>query len=94
MKTRKIIIQPVVSEKSFSRTEKDVYTFRVDRNANKQEIKKAIEDMFNVEVVKVNTINRKGKLMVNWQTRNISSRKDFKIAVVKLKEGDTIDIFK
>jgi len=95
MKTGDVIVQPVVSEKSFSKSEIGVYMFRVNRSANKFEIKKEVERIFKVTVEKVNTINRKGKKIINWtKGRKMSSRQDFKIAAVTLKSGDTIDIFK
>lgn len=95
MKVNNIIIQPVVSEKSFSKSDVGVYMFRVARSSNKFEIKKEVERIFKVTVEKINTLNRKGKQIINWtKGRTISNRKDFKIAVVTLKSGDTIDIFK
>lgn len=95
MSVNNIVIQPVVSEKSFSKSDVGVYMFRVDRSANKFEIKKEVERIFKVTVDKVNTLRRKGKKIINWSKgRSISSRKDFKIAIVTLKSGDTIDIFK
>lgn len=94
MKKKSIILQPVVSEKSFAKSEQGVYSFRVSKAANKKEIKNEIEAHFKVTVEKVNTVNRKGKKVLNWKSRVRNNRKDFKIAVIKLKSGDTIDIFK
>ncbi len=94
MKNRNIIIQPVVSEKSFSASEVGVYMFRVNRKANKKQIKKEIEKLFDVTVEKVNVINQIGKAVYDWSTRKRNNRKDYKKAVVTLKSGDTIDIFK
>ncbi|MEA3357648.1 MAG: 50S ribosomal protein L23 [Patescibacteria group bacterium] len=94
MKIQSVIIQPVVSEKSFDGSENGVYTFRVAKNANKFQVKDEIERLFKVKVEKVRVLNQRGKRMTDWKTRKMSSRKDFKKAVVTLKSGDTIDIFK
>jgi large subunit ribosomal protein L23 len=88
---RDVLLAPVVSEKSYSLLDEGKYTFIVDPNANKTEIKIAVEAVFNVKVTAVNTINRKGKAR---RTRfGMGKRKDTKRAVVTLAEGDTIDIF-
>lgn len=94
MKNANILLQPVVSEKSFEASDRGIYTFRVARTANKTEIKKEIEKRFNVKVEKVNVINRKGKRTTDWKTRVTNRRKDYKKAFVTLKKGDSIDIFK
>ncbi|OKL55081.1 50S ribosomal protein L23 [Bowdeniella nasicola] len=85
---RDIIIAPVVSEKSYNLIDEGKYTFIVDPRSNKTEIKNAIEQIFDVKVESVNTINRKGKT----QRRTGGKRKDTKRAIVSLREG-TIDIF-
>ena len=89
---RDIIIEPIVSEKSYDLIEDDnTYTFLVDRRTTKTEIKEAVEEIFSVKVVRVNTINRKGKRKrTGWVygTRPASKR-----ALVTLAEGDEIDIF-
>ena len=89
---RDIIFAPVVSEKSYDAIEdNNVYTFLVDRRANKTQIGQAIATVFDVTVERVNTANRKGKVKrTGWKT---GSRKDEKFAMVKLAEGDSIDIF-
>jgi large subunit ribosomal protein L23 len=87
---RDILLQPVVSEKSYSLLDEGKYTFLVDPSANKTEIKIAIETVFGVKVAAVNTANRQGKTR---RTRNgIGKRKDTKRAIITLSEG-TIDIF-
>lgn len=87
---RDVILAPVVSEKSYSLLDEGKYTFLVDPNSNKTEIKIAIEQIFSVKVASVNTINRQGK---ERRTRyGLGKRKDTKRAVVTLREG-TIDIF-
>ena len=86
-----VIIRPIVSEKSYHLTDTTgQYTFEVQPGANKTEIKLAIEQIFDVKVARVNTINRKGKTR---RTRfGIGKRKDTKRAIVTLKSG-SIDIF-
>lgn len=87
---RDILIAPVVSEKSYGLLDEGKYTFLVDPRANKTEIKIAVEQVFDVEVASVNTINRKGK---SRRTRfGLGKRKDTKRAIVTLRSG-TIDIF-
>jgi large subunit ribosomal protein L23 len=81
-----------VSEKSYDLIEEEnTYTFVVDRRSNKTEIKQAIATIFDVEVVSVNTLNRKGKLKRTGYM--LGKRKDTKRALVKLADGDKIDIF-
>ena len=87
-----IIIKPVISEKSFGLSESNVYTFIVDRRANKIEIGKAVEEIFSVKVAKVNTSNRKGKRRRNPRTGLYSQLSTTKRAMVNLKEGQ-IDIY-
>ena len=87
---RDVLIAPVVSEKSYSLLDQNKYTFIVAPDANKTEIKIAVEKVFNVKVVSVNTLNREGKSL---RTRfGIGKRKDTKRAIVSLKSG-SIDIF-
>ncbi|TDE88476.1 50S ribosomal protein L23 [Occultella glacieicola] len=87
---RDVVISPVVSEKSYNLLDEGKYTFVVDPRSNKTEIKIAIEQIFNVKVASVNTINRKGKTR---RTRfGMGKRKDTKRAIVTLREG-SIDIF-
>ena len=88
---RDVLISPVVSEKSYGLLDANKYTFLVRPDANKTEIKIAVEKIFNVKVTSVNTINRQGK---SRRTRNgIGKRKDTKRAIVSLADGDRIDIF-
>ena len=87
---RDIIIAPVVSEKSYALIDEGKYSFIVATDANKTEIKLAIEKIFNVKVAAVNTLNRQGKTR---RTRiGIGKRKNTKRAIVTLKSG-SIDIF-
>ena len=87
---RDILLAPVVSEKSYGLLDEGKYTFLVDPRSNKTEIKIAIEQVFNVKVDSVHTMNRKGK---SRRTRfGVGKRKDTKRAIVTLREG-SIDIF-
>ena len=90
---RDVIIKPIVSEKSYALLEQNVYTFRVHPDATKPEIHDAVEQIFNVEVVKVNTLNRKGKRKRNRRSFTFGKRPDTKRAIVTLAEGDTIELF-
>jgi len=88
---RDILIAPVVSEKSYGLLDANKYTFVVRPDANKTEIKIAVEKIFGVKVTSVNTLNRPGKAR---RTRyGIGRRNDTKRAIVSLAEGDRIDIF-
>jgi large subunit ribosomal protein L23 len=89
---RDIILQPVVSEKSYDLVDSNnQYTFIVDPRSNKTEIKQAIQTIFDVTVVSVNTMNRQGKLKRTGYT--IGKRKNTKRALVTLAAGDSIDVF-
>lgn len=89
---RDIIIAPVVSEKSYGLMEQNTYAFYVSTEANKTQIKQAVEEIFSVKVASVNTVNRAGK---RKRTRSgYGQRKATKRAYVTLREGsDSIDIF-
>ncbi len=88
---RDVILKPVVSEKSYALLDVGVYTFVVHPEANKTEIRQAVEAIFNVEVTNVNTLNRKGKRKRRKQF--YGTRPDTKRAIVTLKAGDRIDLF-
>jgi large subunit ribosomal protein L23 len=88
---RDVIIRPIVSEKSYAGLEANRYTFLVHPDANKTEIKEAIQKIWNVQVLGVNTMNRKGK--VKRQRYVTGRRSDQKRAVVTLAAGDSIEIF-
>jgi large subunit ribosomal protein L23 len=88
---RDVLVAPVVSEKSYGLLDENKYTFIVAPDANKTEIKIAVEKVFNVKVVSVNTMNRQGK---NKKTRfGDGKRKDTKRAIVQVAAGSRIDIF-
>ena len=88
---RDVIIRPVVSEKSYSGIEQNTYTFLVDRRSNKTEIKEAVQSIWDVRVLSVNTLNRKGKTKRRRFT--VGKQADQKRAIVTLAEGDAIEIF-
>lgn len=93
MEPRSVILRPVVSEKSYGLLDGNVYTFVVHPDADKIEIRQAVESVFGVRVRKVNTLNRKGKRKRNRRTGSYGSRPDTKRAVVSLAAGDRIDLF-
>ncbi|WP_028472773.1 50S ribosomal protein L23 [Nocardioides alkalitolerans] len=88
---RDILLAPVVSEKSYGLLDANKYTFVVHPDANKTEIKIAVQKIFGVKVTSVNTLNRPGKTR---RTRfGLGKRANTKRAIVSLAEGDSIDIF-
>ena len=93
----KYILKPLVTEKMNSITEKfpNRFGFVVRPEANKLEIKKEIEKLYNVTVVDVNTTSYKGKTMSRYTRRGLTKgqKPAFKKVVVTLKEGDTIDFY-
>jgi len=88
---RDVIVAPVVSEKSYSVLDQNWYTFLVHPDANKTQIKIAIQQIFNVRVLTVNSVNREGK---RKRTKTgFGQRKATKRAMVKLADGDRIEAF-
>ena len=88
---RDVLLAPVISEKSYGLLDENKYTFVVRPDANKTQIKIAVEQVFNVTVLDVNTLNRQGK---RKRTRSgFGRRKDTKRAIVSLAPGDRIEIF-
>jgi large subunit ribosomal protein L23 len=91
-----LIIKPIVTEKMTAAGEKlNRYGFMVERTANKVEIKKAVEEMYNVQVVDVNTLVVAPKLKQRWTKSGLLRGKtnSYKKAIVTLKEGETIDFY-
>ena len=85
-----IIIAPVITEKSMAERSNNVYTFKVVKTATKDEIKKAVEEAFKTEVVKVNTLNTKSK---RRRVGKYAGRtKTYKKAIVTLKAGSSIEL--
>ena len=91
---RDVILAPVISEKSYGLIEEtNTYTFRVDTRANKTEIRQAVETIFNVTVVRVNTANRQGKRKRNRGDWTWGRQMHRKHAFVQLAPGEDIPIF-
>ncbi|HYY79792.1 MAG TPA: 50S ribosomal protein L23 [Actinomycetes bacterium] len=88
---RDVILRPVVSEKSYALLDGNTYTFVVHPDANKTEIKEAIQAIFSVRVTNVNTLHRKGKRKRTRQVYGV--RKATKRALVTLHPDDKIEIF-
>lgn len=88
MEAYRIIRKPILTEKSYSGIAQKVYTFEVDKSATKIDIKRAVEEMFKVEVAKVNTITVKGhkKTQNTKAGRTVGRTSDYKKAIVTLKE--------
>jgi large subunit ribosomal protein L23 len=85
-----VILSPVITEKATAVSESNQVVFKVRRDATKPQIKAAIEELFKVKVLSVNTLNRKGK---DKRFRGIRGRQqDVKKAIVRLAEGDKIDV--
>ncbi len=88
---RDVLLRPVVSEKSYGLSDLGKYTFIVAPQANRTQVRQAIEAVFGVKVTQVNMVNRPGK---RKRTRHgWGKRPDTKRAIVSLAEGDRIDIF-
>jgi large subunit ribosomal protein L23 len=88
---RQVILRPVVSEKSYAMIGDNKYTFEVEKGATKPQIADAIEQIFDVSVVKVNTMNVTGKpRRLRWKAGKTRS---WKKAIVTLADGDTIEFF-
>lgn len=88
---KEILKRPILTEKSRELSKKGQYVFEVDKTANKKEIKKAVEKVFNVEVLNVKILKVPSKKRTY---RGISGeKKGYKKAIVKLKEGQKIEIF-
>jgi len=86
-----VVVRPLITEKATILAGEQKYAFAVDRRANKQQIRDAIETAFNVHVTKVNTMNVHGKR--RRMGRRVTRASDWKKAIVTLAEGDTIQIF-
>ena len=85
-----VIVSPVITEKATALSEQNKVVFRVAKDATKPQIKEAVERLFDVKVVSVNTVLTKGKMKVFRGMRG--QRSDVKKAVVTLAEGETIDV--
>ena len=84
------VISPVITEKSTNLTELNKITFKINKNANKKNIKKSIEKIFKVNVIKVNIVNLKTKIKL--KQGKLSKKSGYKKAIVTLKKGQSIDL--
>jgi large subunit ribosomal protein L23 len=84
----KILVKPVVTEKTFKQSNNRQYAFKVSKNANKVSVRKAIEKVYDVKVERVNMVKMRGKTKRYGKTSGKTS--DWKKAIVTLKEGQTI----
>jgi large subunit ribosomal protein L23 len=91
MNAQEILIKPVITEKATIISAQNKYVFRVARTANKDEICKAVKTVFNVEPVRVNIVNVRGKQKSVRQRSGRTSA--WKKAIITLKDGDKIDLF-
>ena len=91
MSARDVILRPVVSEKSYALIDENSYTFLVHPDANKVQIRQAVEEIWGVKVLKVNTQNRNGKVKATRLGKG--KRNNTRRAIVKLAEGDKIELF-
>lgn len=89
---RDVLLAPVISEKSYGLLDENKYTFLVRKDANKIQIREAVEAVFSVKVTGVNTLNREGKRTRRTRT-GWGRRPDTKRAIVSVAQGDRIDIF-
>lgn len=88
-----ILKRPIITEKSMKLAEKHLYTFEVDKNANKDMIAKLISDKFNVKVLKVKIINVKGETKSQRRVRKFYQTKGFKKAIVQVGKTQKISLF-
>lgn len=86
-----VLIRPIVTERSTGLMEENKYTFKVDKNANKIEIKYAVETLFKVNVTDVKTMNVKGKLKRQGRTQGFTP--SWKKAIVTVQAGQRLPIF-
>jgi large subunit ribosomal protein L23 len=91
MDTHQIILRPLITEKNTNLMAFNKYSFEVARDANKPQIKRAVEEIFNVTVTKVHTMNMRGKMRRRGMKFGYTA--DWKKAIVTLAEGDRIELF-
>jgi large subunit ribosomal protein L23 len=86
-----VLIRPVISEKSYGQVAQNKYTFKVHQDAHKTQVRQAVEELFDVTVVRVNILKVQPKPKRRGVTRG--TRPGWKKAIVELKAGDSIEIF-
>jgi len=91
MEARDILIRPLISERSTDLMQEGKFVFVVDKRANKIQIAQAVEEIFKVDVLAVNTVNVKGK--TKRRGRTVGKTNSYKKAIVKLEAGQTIELF-
>ena len=91
MDARDILIKPLITERGTDLMQESKFVFVVDKRANKIQIAQAVKEVFNVTVENVNTMNVKGK--TKRRGRTVGRTNSYKKAIVKLKAGDTIELF-
>ena len=91
MNAHQIILRPLITEKNTNLMAYNKYSFEVDRGASKPQIKRAVEEIFNVTVMDVHTMNMRGKM--RRRGMKIGYTSDWKKAIVTLVEGDRIELF-
>jgi large subunit ribosomal protein L23 len=91
MHASQVLLAPIVSEKSYEATTRGSYTFKVHQDAHKTQVRQAVEELFDVKVVRVNIV----KVAAKPKRRGLhrGTRPGWKKAVVQLRAGDTIEIF-
>lgn len=87
----RVLIRPIITEKTSNANAMNMYTFVVDKSANKMSIKQAVKHYFNVDVISINTTIAKGK--VKRFGKSIGKRSDYKKAIIKIPEGQTLPIW-
>lgn len=88
-----ILLRPIISEKAMKLASLGEYTFEVAKGANKEQIKKAVQDKFKVDVIKVAVLNTKGEIKMQRRVRRSYRSKGFKKAIVTVKKGQVIPVF-
>jgi ribosomal protein L23 len=85
---------PVKTEKTYKLATEGVYTFAIMKNVSKDEIKKAIKDLYNVDVKTLTTLTRRSKKKTNWKVRKPYQTKSYKKVYVRLVDGQSLDFYK
>lgn len=93
MINKQVSLRPVITEKSFDKANRGWYSFILDKDLNKNQAKKIIENFFSVNVVKIKSVILKGKTKRSWKTKKQVKEQDRKKVVVKLAKDQKIEIF-
>lgn len=88
-----IIIRPIITEKSLRDSQKNIFTFEVEKTASKKQIEEEIEKLFPVHVLSVTTVTQKGKRKRIGKKRNLVQKADIKKARIHLQKGEKIEFF-